>query len=98
MKEDFLVSVSHIVYTEPIVLREDFDFADYLTRAQAKCHLQLFSMSITTLLILTFFLLLVSLVDYLVESDVISCAIISFIPVISFWVAWQENKRMLAII
>ncbi|KAL4490842.1 hypothetical protein ABPG72_021896 [Tetrahymena utriculariae] len=97
IKEDFIMPITHICYTEPMVLREDFNFAEYLGRAQAKCHLQLFNISLTTLIILITFFLIVTVID-LIEDWLIECLIFLLLPLISFFVGWIENKRQLIII
>ncbi|EAR91388.2 transmembrane protein, putative (macronuclear) [Tetrahymena thermophila SB210] len=97
IKEDFIMPITHICYTEPMVLREDFNFAEYLGRAQAKCHLQLFNISLTTLIILITFFLIVTVID-LIEDWLIECLIFLLLPLISFIVGWIENKRQLIIV
>lgn len=74
------------------MLREDFNFAEYLGRVQAKCHLQLFNISLTTLILLMVFFLLVCVID-LIENWFVECLLMLALPLLSFGVAWVENRR-----
>lgn len=97
LKEDFVMPISHICYTEPMVLRQDFDFAEYLGRAQAKCHLHLFNITFTTLLALISFFLILFLIN-LIDNLIIQFMILLTLPLITFAISWMENKRQFKII
>jgi hypothetical protein len=36
MKQDFIFPINHLSYTEVCILREDFNFSEYLSRCSAK--------------------------------------------------------------